>query len=132
MFMFYAFSSREERKKSGGTYFIELQYCRLLPGTEIEKIVSVTAIEHWKNDSLYINGDDANKFVSNYGKIITGGIYNNRKSGMVDMYGINYYSQEQTKLILERIKEIKPLDYQVLLSWLEKSKEHNGFYILGL
>lgn len=130
--MFYAFSSQEERKKSGGTYFIELQYCRLLPDTEIEKIVSVTAIEHWKNDSLYINGDDANKFVSIYGKIITGGIYNNRKSGMVDMYGINYYSQEQTKLILERIKEIKPLDYQILLSWLEKSKEHNGFYILGL
>lgn len=51
---------------------------------------------------------------------------------MVDMYGINYYSHEQTKLILERVKEMKPLNYQMLLSWLEKAKENNGFYILGL
>lgn len=130
--MFYSFSSQEERRKFGGSYFIELQYCRLKPGTEIKKIISVAAIEDWKNDSLYIYGDDDNKFISHYGKIFTGGIYNNGKSGMVDIYGINYYSSEQSELILERVKEKKPLNYQMLLSWLEKSKEYNGFYILGL
>lgn len=55
--MFYTFSSQEEQRKFGGSYFIELQYCRLKPGTEIKKIISVAAIEDWKNDSLYIYGD---------------------------------------------------------------------------
>lgn len=130
--MFRTFSSKEELRKFGGSYFIELQYCRLKPGTEIKEIISVAAIEHWKNDSLYIYGDDDNKFVSQYGKIFTGGIYNNGKSGVVDIYGINYYSQEQAKLIFKRVKEIKPLNYQMLLRWLENSKKYNGFYILGL
>lgn len=31
--------------KFGGSYFIEIQYCRLAQGTEIERIVSVDAIE---------------------------------------------------------------------------------------
>lgn len=58
--LFYSFTSQEERKKFGGSYFIELQYCKLAQGTEIEKIVSVSSIEYWKNDSLYIYGDDDN------------------------------------------------------------------------
>lgn len=130
--LFRSFSSQEERRKYGGSYFIELQYCKLAQGTAIETIVSVSAIEHWKNDSLYVYGDDDNAFISDYGKIFTNGVYNNRKSGMVDMYGINYYSQKYTHPIIERVKEIKPLDYQVLLNWLEKGTEYNGFYILGL
>ena len=130
--MFHSFGSQEERIKFGGSYFIELQYCRLAQGTDIEKIVSVYAIEHWQNDSLYIYGDDDTAFVSYYGKIFTDGIYSNRKSGMVDIYGINYYAQKQISSIIETIKEMRPLDYQVLLNWLEQVKEYNGFYILGL
>ena len=130
--LFHTFSSQEERREFGGSYFIEIQYCRLSQGTEIERIVSVDAIEHWKNDSLYIYGDDDNEFILHYGKIFTGGIYNNLKFGMIDICGINYYSLQQTHLILERIKKAKPLDYQVLLNWLEKIKENIGFYILGL
>lgn len=130
--LFHTFSSQEERREYGGSCFIEMQYCRLPRGTEIEKIISVDAIRHWKNDSLYIYGDDDNEFVAQYKKIFTDGIYNNLKRGMVDMYGINYYSREQTRLILEKLKEIKPSDWQVLLSWLERAETHNGFYILGL
>ena len=130
--MFHSFGSQEERIKFGGSYFIELQYCRLAQGTDIEKIVSVYAIEYWQNDSLYIYGDDDTAFVSYYGKIFTDGIYSNRKSGMVDIYGINYYAQKQINSIIETIKEMRPLDYQVLLNWLEQVKEYNGFYILGL
>ena len=129
--LFHIFSSQEERREFGGSYFIELQYCRLAQGTEIEKIVSVDAIEHWKNDSLYVYGHDSDTFVSHYGKIFTGGIYSNRKSGIVDVYGINYYSKEQMQLILEQIRRMKPLDYWTLLTWLEKSKENIGFYVLG-
>lgn len=130
--LFHSFASQEERKKFGGSYFVELQYCRLAQGTEIEKIVSISAIEHWKNDSLYIYGDDDNAFVSYYGEIFTDGIYNNRKSGMVDICGINYYAQKHINPIIATIKEMRPLDYQILLNWLEKVKEYNGFYILGL
>ncbi len=130
--MFHIFSSQEERRKFGGTCFIEMQYCTLAQGTKLEEIVSVDAIENWKDNSLYIHGDDIDKFILHYGEIFTGGIYNNRKSGMIDVYGINYYSQEKTLLILKRIEEMKRVEYQVLLSWLEKSKENNGFYVLGL
>lgn len=130
--LFHTFKSQEERRKFGGSYFIEMQYCKLAQGTEIKKIISVDAIEHWKNDSLYIHGDDDNEFVSHYGKIFTGGIYSNGKSGCVDMCGINYYSQEQAHLIIKKIKEMNPLDYPILLNWLEMIKEYIGFYILGL
>lgn len=87
--MFHAFASQEERKKFSGSYFIEPQYCRLKPGTDIKKIISIYTVEKWENDSLYIHGNDDYKFVSHYGKIFTSGIYNNGKSGIVDMYGIN-------------------------------------------
>ena len=130
--LFYKFSSQRERKQFGGSYFIEIQYCRLPRGTEIERIVSVDAVRDWMDDSLYIYGDDDNEFLSHYGQIFTDGIYNNRKSGAVDLYGINYYSEEQAGLMAEKIKEEEPPGYQVLLDWLEGVKEHNGFYVLGL
>jgi hypothetical protein len=130
--MFRTFSSEEERREFGGSYFIELQYCRWKPGTEIERIISVDAIENWKDDSLYIYGDDDNKFISHYGNIFTGGVYNNGKSGVVDIYGINYYSQELTELILEQVKGMKLFNDPILLGWLETAKKYNGFYILGL
>ena len=130
--LFHTFSSQEERRKFGGSYFIELQYCGLAQGTGIKKIVSAATIEDWKMDSLYIYGDDGNQFVLLYGKIFTGGIYSNKKSGMVDVHGINYYSQEQTCLMMEKIIEMKPSDYQILLKWMEEVKEYIGFYVLGL
>lgn len=130
--LFYTFSSQEERREFGGSYFIEMQYCKFAEGTEIQKLISVDSIEHWKNDSLYIYGDNENEFMELYSDIFTGGIYNNGESGVVDMYGINYYSREYSRSIMEKIKKIKPLDYQLLLNWLDKSDEYSGFYILGL
>lgn len=130
--LFYTFSSQEERRKFGGSNFIEIQYCRFTEGTEIQKLVSVDAIERWKNDSLYIYGDNDNEFMEFYNTIFTGGIYSNGESGVVDTCGINYYSREHSRIIIEQIKKTKPLDYQVLLNWLDKSNEYIGFYILGL
>ena len=130
--LFKIFDSQEERRKFGGTCFMELQYCRLEQTSEIKKIVSVDVIEDWKKDSLYVYGDDIDRFMSHYGKIFTGGIYNNGKSGMVDPYGINYYSRELTKSIIEKIKKDRPLDCQTLLDWLEHVEQYVGFYVLGL
>ena len=132
MILFRTFSTQEERRKFGGTDFMELQYCRLPQGTELKQVVSVDAIDHWKNDSLYIYGNDENEFMSYYGKIFTGGTYNNLECGPVDTCGINFYSYEQTLLMLEKVQEMKPLDYQVLANWLEKAKAMNGIYFLGL
>lgn len=130
--VFHTFHSQEERREFGGSYFIEIQYCKLELCSKTKEIIAVDAIAHWKNDSLYIYGDDDNEFMSDYGDIFTGGIYNNKKSGIVDLCGVNYYSPNQTALIMERIKKAKPSDYQALLRWLEKAVRYNGFYVLGL
>ena len=54
------------------------------------------------------------------------------KSGIVDVYGINYYVPELTDSILEKLRKEKPVDYEVLSGWIEETKTYNGFYILGL
>lgn len=73
--MFYVFDSQEERRNVGGSDFIEIQYCKLPEGLKKEKIVSVNAVSHWKNDSLYVSGDDMNLFYEQYKDIITGGVW---------------------------------------------------------
>ena len=130
--LFHIFSSQDERRKFGGSYFIEIQYCSLDPGTAMEQIVSVDAITHWKDDSLYIYGDDEEAFVSQYGDILTGGTYNNGQSGIIDPYGINYYAPHQIHIIVKQLEEMRPSGHQMFLAWLKKVREHNGFYVLGL
>ena len=128
--MFLKFNSQEERKEYGGSMFVELQYCTLPNSTPIEKIVDVDSIENWKNDSLYVHNE--NEFYQEYSKIFTDGVYCNGESGVVDIYGINYYSKEQTNTIIERLESLQPKDYECLIEWLQKAKEYNGFYILGI
>ena len=103
--LFHIFHSQKERRDFGGSDFIEMQYCKLEQDSEIEKIVSVDAINHWKNDSLYIFGNDMNMFYSHYGTIITGGVYNNKDSDPLDLLGINFYSQKQLIFMIELIKK---------------------------
>ena len=128
--LFLVFNSQEERRKYGGSAFIEMQFCRLPDGTVTKDIVAVKSINHWQNDSLYIN--DENVFYQEYSQVFNGGIYNNLKSGVVDIYGINYYAPSFIDSIIEKLCEEKPVDYESLVEWLNKAKEYNGFYILGL
>lgn len=130
--LFHVFDSQEERHKFGDSCFIELQYCRLPFGTKLKKIISVEAVKHWQNDSLYVFGDDSDTFYSLYHAIIMDGTYNNMERGLVDLYGINFYSQQQAAQIAGRLKIEKPLEYQTLLNWLEAGNQFVGFYILGL
>lgn len=130
--LFHAFSSQEERRAFGGSYWIELQYCRLPQSAGLEQILSVDRIANWAEDSLYVHGDDDNLFLSQYGEILTDGVYPNGQRGIPDLCGINYYSQKQIDRIMTRIRERKPLDFQVLLRWLTNGTEYNGFYVLGL
>ncbi len=128
--LFHTFNSQEERRNFGGSAFIEMQFCKLPPGTEIGKTVCVDSIVNWQDDSLYIK--DENLFYKEYSQIFNCGIYNNLKRSMVDVYGINYYSPDLTDSIIEKICEIKPVDYERLIEWLNKAKKYNGFYILGI
>ena len=126
--LFHIFNSQRERREYGGSCFIELQFCSLPKGTPIETLVNSDV--HWQDDSLYV--DDENKFYKEYSSIFDCGVYNNLSSGTVDVYGLNYYSTEKTDIIIDKLGREKPCDYQMLLDWLEKSKEYNGFYILGI
>lgn len=130
--LFHSFHSQLERSAFGGSDFVEIQYCKLKRCTAIEEIVSSYLVEHWEDDSLYIYGDDLNRFCDVYGEIITGGTYANLESGYLDWCGINYFTPEQTTAIIKRLKEEKPPEHQTLVSWLEMGKPYNGFYVLGL
>lgn len=130
--MFNTFKNKEERCKFGGTSFIELQYCRLNTNTKLKKIVAVNSIHHWKEDSLYVRAADINEFRDNYSNIFNIGTYNNMKTGIVDVYGINYYSVKDLKYIVDKITNDKPQDYDKLVSWLKEGLQYNGFYILGI
>lgn len=130
--LFHTFHSQEERRKFGGSYFIEFQYCEAAPGTSLEEILSVDAIHMWKNDSLYLYGDDDNTFFSWYKNIFTDGTYSNGRTGVIDLYGINYYSAEDTEFILKKLMNTHLPEQEKLVQWLEKAQSSSGFYILGL
>ena len=128
--LFHVFSSQEERRNFGGSAFIEIQFCKMPYGTESKKLVAVNSINHWQNDSLYI--DDENTFYQEYSNIFNCGIYSNLKSGTVDIFGINYYAPSLVDSIIVKLQKDKPSDYQRLIEWLNKAKEYNGFYVLGI
>ena len=130
--LFHTFASQDERRKFGGSCFLELQLCRLTRGAKFEEIVSVDAIEHWKDDSLYIHGDDMSEFYIQYGNIFRDGYYKNGSRGIVDCYGINYYPPEETLRIAALLKRERPTDFQVLLDWLSDAEKYNGIYLLGV
>ena len=123
--LFHIFNSQEERRNYGGSAFVELP-----SGTATDRLVAVDSINNWQDDSLYI--DDENVFYKEYSSIFDCGIYNNLKCGTVDIYGINYYAPALIDSIIERLRREKPVDYEVLIEWLIKSRRYNGFYILGL
>lgn len=128
--LFHVFGSQEERRNFGGSAFIEIQFCKMPDKTETKKLVAVSSIENWQNDSLYISDEDI--FYQEYSNIFTCGIYNNLKTGKVDIFGINYYAPSLIDSLIAKLLKDKPLDYITLVEWLTKAKEYNGFYILGV
>lgn len=128
--LFHSFNNQDERRAFGGSDFLELQFCQHKSGTRIKTIVN--KVENWRNDSLYISGDDFEDFYKQYKNVFKNGTYNNLKSGDIDMCGINYYSPEQVKEMIKIIEEKKPRDYKVVLEWLNIAVEFNGVYILGI
>ena len=129
---FYSFSTQEERRRFGGSCFIEIQFCRIKPTAKVKQIVAVSSIEHWQNDSLYVYDDDINSFYDEYSDIFDYGTYNNLCSGKMDVYGINYYPADLINVIIKKINTTKVSDCETIIAWLNKAKSYNGFYILGI
>ncbi|MBR3137696.1 MAG: hypothetical protein IKG32_11915 [Clostridia bacterium] len=130
--IFHSFPSQQERRRFGGSAFLELSYCRMPSGTTVKEIVSVRAIENWKDDSLYVYLDDLDIFFVEYNGIFNDGTYNNLKSGPLDLWGINYYSPSQVVAIMQKIETCKPKDDDILLKWLQRADKANGIYVLGI
>jgi hypothetical protein len=128
--LFLEFNSDEERRKYGGSEFLEMQFCRMKNDASIKDIVSVESIEYWRCDSLYIH--DMNSFYGLYGDIFDCGVYANLKCGRIDIYGINYYAPNKIRPLIERVKNDAPTGHEKLLEWLEEAQKYNGFYILGI
>ena len=132
--LFHSFVSQDERREFGGGDFLEFAFCKSDRNTPIEALVSNDAVAplYWSNSSLYLCGDDWNEFCDAYGEIVANGTYANLETGYLDCCGINYFSPEQVQVIIDRLREEKPKDYQPLLNWLEQDTQYNGFYVLGL
>ncbi len=128
--MFCRFRDQDERRAFGDGDFYELQFCRYPAGTPIKRIVD--GAERWRDDSLYIPGDDMALFDREYGGIFTGGTYANLQTGPWDWCGINYYDPALTERIIAEVWERKPLESTKLLLWLYEARNCNGFYLLGV
>lgn len=118
--LFHVFNSQEERRAYGGSAFIEIQFCKLPTGRKVNDHIALRSINHWQNDSLFV--DDENLFYREYGRVFNS----------LDIFGMNYYGPELIKPIIEKLSTVKPMNYEVLIEWLDKAKEYNGFYILGI
>ncbi len=95
--------------------------------TSVKKTLISRHIRHWKTDSLYIYADDIDTFFRKYGSIFDCGIYNNMKTGTVDLFGINYYTPIMTEAVIEKFDKEKPEDYEVLAAWLFGQKRITVF-----
>ena len=130
--LFHSFENQAERRAFGGGDFIEFQVCRQGPRTSMEELLSGEWPENWKDDSLYLCGDDWPQFIKEYGEIITGGTYGNLERGPLDWCGLNYFTPAQEERILSRLEMEQPPEYGTLLDWFRNSGPHNGFYVRGL
>ena len=110
---------------------LELAYCKLPNKSDIKKITNISHIPFSAEDSLCVAFPFIKDFIEEYDDIFTGGTYQNLENGPVDVCGLNYYSPELTNQIIDKVRTQKPKEYELLLNWLENSKQYNGFYILG-
>lgn len=130
--LFHTFASQAARRRSGGSDFMELQPCRLPQGTPLRDILSGDGVTHWKNDSLYIHGDDINAFYDAYSGIFTGGYYANGAQGVFDACGFNYYPPALCAQMIAKIAREEPRDFAVLLDWFGRAAPDGGLYLLGV
>ena len=114
-------------EKQGSAYF-EFQYCK--KEWNIKKLLK-KGYSFKEKDSLLVHVSSDSDFFKNYADYLNS---SNSPDGMMELYvGVNYYTKEQTSVIVEQIKKDKPQEFETLVAWLEKAvTDYNGFFFLGV
>ncbi len=120
--LFHVFNSQEERRAYGGSAFIEIQFCKLSSKRKVTERKALRSIHHWQNDSLYLYVNDVDLFCNEYRHVFDN----------LDIFGMNYFVPELINPIIEKLVTAQPKEYELLVEWLSKAKEYNGFFILGI
>lgn len=117
------FVTNAQRNGSG---YIEFQYCKEKTPFFFSKI-SVYMQKNFLDDSIFVDIDDfEDKLVNLYSTL--------KKIDLdFDMFGLNYFSKEQTVHFLKLINQLDDYDYTILKRFLKKAIEkYNGIYIIGV
>ena len=120
---------KEKQSSYGNVTLIEFSFCKWKESEKIKKIVN--KIFSRQEDSLYFAGD-VKEFLETYGEVFNCGIYNNLQTGIVDVFGINYYKKNCINDCMQKIKNNRLQGYEIVISWLEQALQYNGFYIVGI
>lgn len=108
-----------------GTGFIELQYCK----RNLPRLIALNKINHWEKDSLYIDVPCAlSIFLDQYFDI-----FKSVNKNLEDVYSPEYFTLKQVTELRERLLELKPIDYKILVQWLDVCIDKGySMYFLGV
>ena len=119
-------------EKNYNSDYIELQICETNLKTNVRDLVKVENVNFNHDSSLFINFEEYAKFIENYGTYFKNALHSNLEESSLDLYGVNYFSRDKVIKIIDEIFKNKPLDFEIILNFLNLAKEKNGFYILGI
>ena len=107
-----------------GTGFIELQYCK----RNLPRLIALNKINHWEKESLYIDVPCAlSIFLDQYFDIFKSVNKN------LDVFSPEYFTLKQVRELRERLLELKPIDYRILVQWLDVCIDKGySMYFLGV
>lgn len=109
-------------REGQGTGFIELQYCKI----KMPKKIALNSIKNWKKDSLYIGIESLDIFSIQYFDIFC-------DINEIDLFSPEYFTTKQVKKLRDMILERKPLDYKIIVDWLDICIEKGySMYFLGV
>lgn len=114
-----------KEREGQGTAFIELQYCK----HNLPRLIALKKIRNWKNDSLYIDVPFAlSIFLDQYFDI-----FKSVNKNLEDVYSPEYFTLKQVIELRERLLELKPIDYRILVQWLDVCIDKGySMYFLGV
>lgn len=119
------FITSNERKE-GNTGFIELQYCKRKMPRKIALMFN--NIKHWNKESLYIGVESFSIFLDQYLDM-----FKSVNKHLLDIYSFEYFTLDQVKQLRSILLERKPIEYKIIVSWLDKSIEKGySMYFLGV
>ncbi len=99
----------------------------------MEQAVKSEAWTYWAADSLLVHMDGEHELFHSYIKPYMSTPHAPNGSRVYFYAGVNYYTREETAVMLARIKADRPAGADALIPWLERAAgEFFGFYILGI